>query len=122
MSHGLGHILHQNPNLKVLNSRGCKQANFCLTIGEIDGQFTDAKGLCLRDLAVGWGFSDLTLKAWKPLLYSLQSLTIGVGGILSESMISTLHEICPSLEKISLKFQVRHQIMFLKIASLLLFP
>jgi hypothetical protein len=105
VSDGFGHILHQNPYLKVLNIRGCKKAIFP-TSGVMDGQSFHAEGLSLRDLSVGWGFSDSTLIAWKSALYSLQSLTIGVGGILSESALNMLHEICPFLEQLSLYFQV----------------
>lgn len=81
-------------------------------------------GLALENLAVGWGFSDSMLLGWKSMLYSLQTLSIGLGASLSEEALGGLYKLCPHLKHLSLSLQVLQFLLlfFPFLCKIFLFP
>ncbi|KAJ4705164.1 BTB/POZ domain-containing protein FBL11 [Melia azedarach] len=112
----LAHIVRGNTGLKYLNARGCKnlfqqQSN---TSGidfsssfPCEEIFVELGRTCkLEEIALGWGFSHLSLETLKPAITSLRTITVGLGGSLSEDSLRLLPTTCPMLESIVLHFQV----------------
>lgn len=112
----LAYIIARNTGLKVLKVRGCKLMSSYSDQPEEDdplsflgnGDLFQALGriASLQELSIGWGLSGFFLETLKPALRSLKSLTVGLGGSLSSQAWMLLPEICPSLECISVCFQV----------------
>lgn len=112
----LAYIIARNTGLKVLKVRGCKLLSSYSDWPEVDdpqsflgngGLFQALSGITsLQELSIGWGLSGFFLETLRPALRSLKSLTVGLGGSLSSQAWMLLPEICPSLECISVCFQV----------------
>jgi hypothetical protein len=112
----LAYIIARNTGLKVLKVRGCKLLSGYSDWPEVhdplsflgNGDLFQALGriTSLQELSIGWGLFGFFLETLKPALRSLKSLTVGLGGSLSSQAWMLLPEICPSLECISVCFQV----------------
>lgn len=112
----LAHIVRGNTGLKYLNARGCKnlfqQQNNTSGIDfsssfPCEEIFVELGRTCkLEEIALGWGFSHLSLETLKPAITSLRTITVGLGGSLSEDSLRLLPTTCPMLESIVLHFQV----------------
>lgn len=112
----LAHIIHGNPSLKCLRARGCQNlfpGNNCIekrksSFPSLHEKLHAELGkMCrLEEIEFGWGFSSFSLSALEPLLMSLKTINIGLGGTLGEDALKQLPAICPLLETIILHFQV----------------
>ncbi|XP_044465287.1 BTB/POZ domain-containing protein FBL11 isoform X2 [Mangifera indica] len=60
----------------------------------------------LEGVALGWGFSNISLEVLKPAITLLKSMTVGLGGTLGEDALRVLPTTCPMLESVILHFQV----------------
>ncbi|XP_057951529.1 BTB/POZ domain-containing protein FBL11 isoform X2 [Malania oleifera] len=108
----LYHVVRQNPALKHLKARGCK--NLCEQKSEgscyphsFKEMYLELGKTCkLEEIALGWGFSYLSLEALKPAIESLRAITVGLGGSLGHDALILLPSICPLLESVILYFQV----------------
>lgn len=60
----------------------------------------------LEELELGWGFSYFSLRALKPAIDKLRTLTLGLGGSLGPDGLELLPPFCPMLEKLTIYFQV----------------
>ncbi|KAM7468286.1 hypothetical protein LguiB_015848 [Lonicera macranthoides] len=110
-------IVSRNPGLKQLKARDCK--NLLLKQINTDGEefaslsysnkelyFELGRSCRLEEIAVGWGFSLVSLEALKPAITMLRAITMGIGGTLGEDGLKLLPIICPLLESVILFFQV----------------
>lgn len=110
----LGYLISRNSCLKVLNIRGCKEVKCSFSSSDERTKLLKvtlqnaikSTGLDFEELAVGWSFCDFTWNAWKPVLHNLRSLSVGLGGSMSEITFCSLSEICPCLEHLALSFQI----------------
>ncbi|KAM7464270.1 hypothetical protein LguiA_032391 [Lonicera macranthoides] len=113
----LARIVSRNPGLKQLKARDCK--NLLLKQINTDGEefaslsysnkelyFELGRSCRLEEIAVGWGFSLVSLEALKPAITMLRAITMGIGGTLGEDGLKLLPIICPLLESVILFFQV----------------
>ncbi|XP_044465295.1 BTB/POZ domain-containing protein FBL11 isoform X3 [Mangifera indica] len=112
----LAHIIHGNSVLKHLHARGC---NYLFQQGSYIGGtefsfshpckelFIELGRTCkLEGVALGWGFSNISLEVLKPAITLLKSMTVGLGGTLGEDALRVLPTTCPMLESVILHFQV----------------
>ncbi|KAI5066163.1 hypothetical protein GOP47_0018787 [Adiantum capillus-veneris] len=107
----VAHILKWNQQLENLSVQGCKSISVSSALETAVAAHEDCasnmlKGSSLKHLALGWGFTDSVLKAWKSSLWCLQSLSLGLGGRISEGLLNTLFASSPHLEDLSLTFQM----------------
>ncbi|XP_050243495.1 BTB/POZ domain-containing protein FBL11 isoform X34 [Quercus robur] len=122
----LAHLVHGNPGLKCLNARGCSnifQHESNTSGGENYYLYKDLYlelGNCkLEEISLGWGFSYLSLEALQPAIMSLRSITVGLGGSLSEDALKRLPAACPMLESVILHFQVISDTVIMNILAYL---
>ena len=100
----LAHIIHGNPSLKCLRARGCQNlfpGNNCIekrksSFPSLHEKLHAELGkMCrLEEIEFGWGFSSFSLSALEPLLMSLKTINIGLGGTLGEDALKQLPAIC----------------------------
>ncbi|CAM6032829.1 unnamed protein product [Sphagnum compactum] len=95
------HIMAKNSRLKVLNTRGCTQ----MATNNLELQ-CDGKSFQLEEVIMGWGLSDSSFKSMGLGSCRLQSLTVGVGGTVSNTTLRSLSHISSTFKHISLCFQV----------------
>ncbi|XP_077241234.1 ubiquitin-protein ligase isoform X2 [Tasmannia lanceolata] len=119
----LAHIIKQNPGLKVLKARGCR--NFCHSESDFEKSKSNHKDLLhsggsdgeelydelcrtciLKEMEFGWGFSPFSLDKLRPSIRTLKALIVGLGASLGHHALTILPEICPLLETLVLNFQV----------------
>ncbi|KAI3695746.1 hypothetical protein L1987_78746 [Smallanthus sonchifolius] len=103
----VAHVIGQNPGLKCLKARGCKNLLQQGSMTESKNVYFELGKLCkLDEISVGWGFSYLFLEALKPAISLLKAIEVGLGGFLSHDGLKLLPATCPLLESIVLYFQV----------------
>lgn len=113
----LARIVSRNPGLKQLKARDCKnlfqqQINTggeefpSLSYLNQELYFELGRSCRLEEIAVGWGFSLVSLEALKPAITMLRAITVGIGGTLGKDGLKLLPVICPLLESVILFFQV----------------
>ncbi|KAH9557129.1 hypothetical protein CY35_07G068900 [Sphagnum magellanicum] len=95
------HIMAKNSRLKVLNTRGCTQ----MATNNLELQ-CDGQSFQLEEVIMGWGLSDSSFKSMGLGSCRLQSLTVGVGGTVSNTTLRSLSHISSTFKHISLCFQV----------------
>ncbi|KAK1439449.1 hypothetical protein QVD17_05267 [Tagetes erecta] len=103
----VAHVIGQNPGLKCLKTRGCKN----LLLQE---SYHESKNLYLMlgklrkldEISAGWGFSYLSLEDMKPAISLLKAIEVGLGGSLGHDGLKWLPVTCPLLESVVLYFQV----------------
>ncbi|BFI34009.1 hypothetical protein MPTK2_4g20040 [Marchantia polymorpha subsp. ruderalis] len=118
----LNFVLRNNPGLVSLDVKGCKSA--CIDeyeillsgVDDIESQkspnsissiFRELESLhLLEDFEVGWRFSQLALEAMKPSTKRVRRLVVGVGGGICNMGLQKLSNYWPSLERLSLSFQI----------------
>nr|XP_029143367.1 BTB/POZ domain-containing protein FBL11 isoform X4 [Arachis hypogaea] len=112
----LAHVIHRNLSLKCLKAKDCRNLfpdNSCIKKREccffslheeLHAGFR--KTYSLEEIEFGWGFSTSSLSAMEPIMMSLKTIHIGLGGMLGEDALRKLPSTCPLLEKIILHFQV----------------
>ncbi|CAM6113165.1 unnamed protein product [Calypogeia fissa] len=121
----LASVIRSNPELKILDIRGCKRAcidEYDLLVTERDNDTTTSLGGALsvplvfqelgrletrvEDLKVGWRFSDSAQRALQPALLDLKNLSVGMGGTITDAALQNISEHSTSLEQLTLAFQV----------------
>lgn len=107
------YIVHKNPGLTCLRARDCKNLSkpeYRADGGVLYSQrdlYVKMGTLCqFEDIAVGWGFSYVSLDALKFAVRKLRRITVGLGGLLGEDGLKLLASTCPLLESVTLYFQV----------------
>ncbi|KAI3814130.1 hypothetical protein L1987_18877 [Smallanthus sonchifolius] len=103
----VAHVIGQNPGLKCLKARGCKNLLQQGSMTESKNVYFELGKLCkLDEISVGWGFSYLSLEALKPAISLLKAIEVGLGGFLCHDGLKLLPVTCPLLESVVLYFQV----------------
>ncbi|KMT06840.1 hypothetical protein BVRB_7g159950 isoform A [Beta vulgaris subsp. vulgaris] len=111
----LSHMLIKNPDLRYLEAKGCKQLctnnikheEDSLYMNPCDKLFHVSGLECkLEELAIGWGFSFFSLHSIGPVMTSLKTINVGLGGSLGPEGLTLLCTLCPLLESITILFQV----------------
>ncbi|KAL6514374.1 hypothetical protein OROHE_019116 [Orobanche hederae] len=116
-SAALCRVIHRNPGLKSLKTRGCrhllrqesgnKETKLCSLSQTPEELYSVLGNLCkLEEIELGWGFSFISLQALKPAVRTLRTLVVGLGGSLGPDGLILLPTICPMLETLILYFQV----------------
>lgn len=112
----LAHIVSRNSKMKCLRAKGCtnlfqqnnieERAEFS-SLGYSYKWYTKlAKTSKLEEIALGWGFSSLSLEALRPAISTLRAINMGLGATLGPNALELLPTICPLLESVILYFQV----------------
>ncbi|KAJ0726600.1 putative chromatin remodeling & transcription regulator BTB-POZ family [Helianthus annuus] len=103
----MAHVIGQNPGLKCLKARGCKNLLQQGSKTENKNLYVELGKVCkLDEISVGWGFSFLSLEGLKPAVSFLKAIEVGLGGLLGHDGLKWLPLTCPLLESIVLYFQV----------------
>ncbi|XP_074379110.1 BTB/POZ domain-containing protein FBL11 isoform X1 [Apium graveolens] len=109
----LAYIFHKNPGLTCLRARDCKNiskpeysADGGVSYSQRDLYIKMGTSCQFEDIAVGWGFSYVSLDALKFSLRKLRRMTVGLGGSLGEQGLKVVAATCPLLESVTLYFQV----------------
>lgn len=109
----LAPVIQRNCNLKCLKTAGCQSLLF--ESDEVErisgykhGDFLQEIGstCCLEDVEMGWGFCPIQIKDLIPSFSKVRKMTVGLGTTLAENVLHALPVICPSLESLTLRFQV----------------
>ncbi|KAF8642194.1 hypothetical protein HU200_067457 [Digitaria exilis] len=109
----LAPVMQRNCNLKCLKTAGCQSLLF--ESDEVErisgyryGDFLQEIGstCCLEDVEMGWGFCPIQIKDLIPSFSKVRKMTVGLGTTLAENVLHALPVICPSLESLTLRFQV----------------
>lgn len=123
----LASVIRSNPELKILDVRGCKRA----CIGEYDLLVTEREGdpttaprpggagqvplvfqelgrmkRVVEDLKVGWRFGDAAQLAIQSASLELKNFSVGIGGTITDGALEHLSGHSTSLKQLSLAFQV----------------
>ncbi|KAG6545372.1 hypothetical protein Mapa_013221 [Marchantia paleacea] len=125
----LSFVLRNNPGLTSLDVKGCKSAcidGYDLLLRDtydlerrvdnieiqtsphsVSSIFQELESLhLLEDFEVGWRFSLLALEAMKPSSKRVRRLVVGVGGGMCNMGLQKISNYWPSLERLSLCFQI----------------
>ncbi|KAI7748943.1 hypothetical protein M8C21_011096 [Ambrosia artemisiifolia] len=103
----VAHVIGQNPGLKCLKARGCKNLLHQGSKTENKNLYFELGKLCkLDEISVGWGFSYFSLEDLKPAIAFLKAIEVGLGGSLGHNGLMWLPVTCPLLESVVLYFQV----------------
>ncbi|VVB02306.1 unnamed protein product [Arabis nemorensis] len=108
----LTRVITNNPDLKSLKARGCKNLLQLHVDGRSDNFFSGqdlfnclGKGSRLEELEIGWGFSYFSLEPLRPAVSFLRAISVGLGASLGEDALKLLPSACPLLESVVLYFQ-----------------
>lgn len=109
----LARVITNNPDLKSLKARGCKNLLQLHIDGRTDNFVSGqdlfkclGKGSGLVELEIGWGFSYFSLEPLRPAVSFLRAISVGLGASLGEDALKLLPSACPLLESVLLYFQV----------------
>ncbi|XP_006410814.2 BTB/POZ domain-containing protein FBL11 isoform X2 [Eutrema salsugineum] len=111
----LARVISENPNLKSLKARGCKNLlqlqiegrseSFSQLVSSQEVYECLSKGSGLEELEIGWGFCYFSLESLRPAVSFLRAISVGLGASLGEDALKLLSSACPLLESIVLYFQ-----------------
>lgn len=122
------HTITKNPGLKYLKAKGCRnllqhqsknKEGYSLSHYHHEVFSMLGKKCKLEELSIGWGFSFPSLDAVRPALWSLKAINVGLGVSLGPEVLITLCSLCPSLESVTLLFQVISDTVIMKLMGTL---
>ncbi|KAH7671421.1 RNI-like protein [Dioscorea alata] len=109
----LAFIMRRNSNVKCLKATGCKnlhQHGSSRTHGVEESHHELLAELgripALEEVALGWGFSTMSLDKLETAIGKLRAISLGLGVSLDHNSLSVLPRISPLLERVILTFQV----------------
>ncbi|KAH7671420.1 RNI-like protein [Dioscorea alata] len=108
----LAFIMRRNSNVKCLKATGCKnlhQHGSSRTHGVEESHHELLAELgripALEEVALGWGFSTMSLDKLETAIGKLRAISLGLGVSLDHNSLSVLPRISPLLERVILTFQ-----------------
>ncbi|XAR69719.1 hypothetical protein NMG60_11001420 [Bertholletia excelsa] len=122
----LAHIISRNPGLRYAKAQDCRNL-FQQSSYVEGGNLASSKLWCkewfillgesckLEEIAFGWGLSGSSLKALRPAIATLRTITVGLGASLGQDALELLPTSCPLLEAVILHFQVISDSIFTNI-------
>ena len=112
----LAFIIRSNSNVKCLKVTGCKNLHQHGSSSRTHGVEESHHELlaelgripALEEVALGWGFSAMSLDKLETAIGKLRAISLGLGVSLDHDSLCVLPRICPLLELVILTFQVIH--------------
>ncbi|KAM0940350.1 putative chromatin remodeling & transcription regulator BTB-POZ family [Dioscorea sansibarensis] len=110
----LAFIIRSNSNVKCLKVTGCKNLHQHGSSSRTHGVEESHHELlaelgripALEEVALGWGFSAMSLDKLETAIGKLRAISLGLGVSLDHDSLCVLPRICPLLELVILTFQV----------------